>query len=69
VVTSIAAQTAAGLSRFPEQNDEIGTTAKRRPEGRADYADFVVVLIENPQAAGRATEEAVLLSPLSDHDR
>ncbi|WP_157645989.1 hypothetical protein [Burkholderia ubonensis] len=54
------------MSRFPEQHDEIGTVAERRPEGAAHYADFVVVLNENPQAGGRATEEAVLLSPLSD---
>ncbi|WP_157636980.1 hypothetical protein [Burkholderia ubonensis] len=54
------------MSRFPEQHDEIGTVSEMGAQGAAHYADFVVVLNENPQAGGRATEEAVLLSPLSD---
>jgi hypothetical protein len=54
------------LSGLPEQNDEIGTALRVACNALVRYADFVAVLIENPQAAGRATEEAMPLSPLSD---
>jgi len=54
------------LSGLPEQNDEIGTALRVAYNALVRYADFVAALIENPQAAGRATEEAMPLSPLSD---